>query len=239
MSDLIFRKLERWARLTHEDREALANPRHFAHFEAHEDLAHADEATRHVNLILEGWVCRYKQLQDGRRQILSFFVPGDACDLLTFHLEESTVSLSALTPVRAIRLSINAVKTLISRNSSLERAFWLDMLVSAEMQREWIVNLGRRTASERMAHLFCELFARMRAVGLSSGTECEMPVTQHDLADALGLSAVHVNRTLQDLRRAGLVELRGKKLRLLDGYALRDLAMFDPKYLHLPPEAQT
>ena len=116
----------------------------------------------------------------------------------------------------------------------MERAFWLETLVAAEIQREWTVSLGRKSAAERMAHLFCELSSRLRAVGMSDGTECDLPMTQLELGDAVGLSTVHVSRTLHELRSAGLVELKYRRLTILNDRLLRELAMFDPRYLHLP-----
>ena len=151
---------------------------------------------------------------------------------MVFLLHEMSHALGSLTAVRVARISHEEMNALMAESPALTRAFWLDMMISAEIQREWSVSLGRRTAMERLAHLLCELSVRLQFVGLSDGTECDMPVTQADLADALGLSAVHVNRTLQELRGSGLVELRGRKLTIRDAHALRALASFDARYLH-------
>jgi CRP-like cAMP-binding protein len=232
---LVLKKLERFVTLSDYDREALISyTQNIQHFEAHEDLIKDGEHPRYVNFVLEGWACRYKLLEDGRRQIISFFVPGDLSDPMIFLLREMSHGLSSITPVTVARISSDDMLALMAKSAALEKAFWLDMLVSAEIQREWTVALGRRTARERMAHLFCELGARLRMVGLADRSEFEMPVTQNDLADALGLSSVHVSRTLQELRGAGLIELRGKRLTIRNEKALRDVAMFDPSYLHLP-----
>jgi CRP-like cAMP-binding protein len=235
VSNLLLRKLENFVNLTDDDRQALqVHTDRVQNFGAREDLVKKGQEPPRIYLVLEGWAYRYKQLEDGRRQIVAFYLPGDLCDPMTFLLREKSHSLGSLTPVSVVRLHRDEMSALISSSAILERALWLDMLYSAEIQREWTVNLGRRTATERMAHLFCEIPLRLKAVGLSDGVECEMPATQTDLADALGLSSVHVSRTLQELRAAGLVELRGRKLTIRDEYALRELAMFDPSYLRLP-----
>jgi CRP-like cAMP-binding protein len=113
--------------------------------------------------------------------------------------------------------------------------FW-DELVTVAIQREWTLNVGQRTAYERIAHLLCELYLRLRTVGLTDGTSCHFPLTQVDLADATGLTAVHVNRTLQELRRDGLIELQSKTLTIPDLNALRQVALFNDNYLHLDRE---
>ena len=114
----------------------------------------------------------------------------------------------------------------------LAEALWAQTMIAVEIQREWTVNLGRRTAQERLAHLFCEVSSRLVAVGLSNGSECDMPLTQGDLADVTGLSTVHVNRSMQFLRTSGFIELRSKRLTIHDHQGLIDFAMFDPAYLH-------
>jgi CRP-like cAMP-binding protein len=234
VAHLVLRKLERFATLSEEDRRTLlAHVRHIQHFNARDDLAKDGDHPRYVNFILEGWACRYKLLEDGRRQIISFFVPGDLCDPIVFLLREMSHGLGSITPVTVARVSREDMLALMAKSPALEKAFWLDMLISAEIQREWTVALGRKTARERMAHLFCELAMRLRAIGLAEGQEFEMPATQTDLADALGLSSVHVSRTLQELRGAGLIELKGKRMTLNNEKALREVAMFDPSYLHL------
>ena len=117
-------------------------------------------------------------------------------------------------------------------------AMWWDTLVSTSIQREWIVNLGQRDAFERVGHLLCELYLRLDGVGLTMGNSCELPLVQTDLADATGLSAVHVNRTLKELRAAGLIVLKGRMLHIPDLAALKAATMFNPNYLHLDHEGR-
>ena len=182
--------------------------------------------------VLSGWACRYKALLNGQRQITALLLPGDICDPYVFLLQSMGHSLGTLTPVTLARVPAQAIRDLSAGGADLGDALWWQMLQVVEIQREWTVSLGRRTALQRLAHLFCEVTTRLNAVGLSDGSECELPLTQADLADALGLSAVHINRSLQELRASRLIELRNKRLTIHDRQGLMDLAMFDPSYLH-------
>lgn len=234
MLHLLIRKLEHFTALSEEDRRLVAaQPWRVERFASHVDLVQEGNEPRFVNVVLEGWACRYKQLEDGRRQVLALFLPGDMCDPCVFLLDRMSHALATLTPCSVARLPEKSMLELLQASPSLSKAFWLELLVSTEVQREWTVSLGRRTAAERMAHLLCEVLLRLRSVGLIDRDGCDMPVTQADLGDALGLSTVHINRTLQQLRSLKLIELRGKRLVVLDEGALQSLALFDPKYLHL------
>ena len=233
MSNPLCRKIDNFVELRPEDRSALEQAAQVVHrLGPRESIIEEGDRPGAVNLILEGWACRYKQLEDGRRQIISFYLPGDMCDPYVFLLRAMDQSIATLTSVRYARVSREAIRALSAQSQDLAEALWWDMMVGAEIQREWTVSLGRRTAAERLAHLFCELVARLEAVGLTNGRDCEMPVTQADLGDAVGLSTVHVNRTLQELRSLGLVSLRGRHLSILDEDGLRRLALFNPSYLH-------
>jgi len=200
---------------------------------AHEDILREGEKPRAINLVLSGWAYRYKTLEDGRRQIIAFFLPGDLCDLNVYVLREMDHSVGALTPVTLAKLPWTLLDEITLNHPRVTQALWWDTLVNAAIQREWTVNLGQRAASERLAHLFCELFLRLRAVGMTENNSCELPVTQAELADATGLSAVHVNRTLQDLRAVRLIVLKGKTLTIPDLDALMRAALFNANYLHL------
>ncbi|MEA1833361.1 Crp/Fnr family transcriptional regulator [Methylobacterium durans] len=240
MPQHLIRKLEQFTRLCHEDRCALVEtanqrPRLYG---AHQDIIREGDTPEHVNLILDGWACRYKTLENGRRQIISFFMPGDLCDPHIFVLRAMDHSIGAITSVRLAEISRAAMMRLTDRHPRVTRALWWETLVTAAVQREWTVNLGQRTALERLAHLLCELFIRLRAVGLTDGDSCLLPVTQVDLGDATGLSNVHVNRVLQELRAAGQIALKGKRLTIPDLEALQDVALFNPNYLHLDREGR-
>jgi CRP-like cAMP-binding protein len=200
---------------------------------AGEDLVCEGDRCDSVRLFLSGWACRYKALEDGRRQIVSFVLPGDTCDAYVYLLSSMDHSLATLTPVSYCELDRAAFERLMSADVSVAEAFHCELLSGRAIQREWAINLGRRDALERVAHLICELFERLRVVGLAEGNSFGFPVTQMDLADATGLSTVHLNRTLQQLRAERLISLKDRTLTIADPGALRSAAMFNPNYLHL------
>ena len=202
-----------------------------------QDLVREGDRPHECCLILEGFAYRYKLTEDGRRQIFSFHIPGDIPDLQSLHIDVMDHSLSSLTTCKALFISHETVRNLMQGCPRISDAFWRDTLIDAAVFREWILNLGRREAYGRMAHLLCEFYVRLKAVGLTNGDACDMPFTQAELADATGLSTVHVNRTLQDLRGEGLITLRAGSLSVLDWDRLREAGEFDPTYLHLRKEA--
>ena len=228
------RKLEQFTKLEDDDRRALeyaagVRTRRLA---PREDIIHQGDRLQHVNLVLDGWACRYKVLEDGRRQVLAFLVPGDMCDLRMYLLRRADHSIGTLSQGTVAELTPDTITELTTLYPRLRDAFHWNSLVDEAIARESIVNLGRRNATERMAHLFCELFIRLRAVGLVDGMTFEFPVTQELLSDAVGLSAVHVNRTLMDLREGKLITLKGRYLTILDLDRLASTALFNPDYLH-------
>jgi CRP-like cAMP-binding protein len=196
------------------------------------DLACEGEPANTIRMMLSGWAARYKTLEDGRRQIINFVLPGDTCDAQIYLVRRLDHSIVALTTASYAELDRERFERLIAIDGGLAEAFRCETLSNAAIQREWTLNLGRRDAFERVAHLLCEVMARLRVVGLSDGRSCAFPVTQMDLADATGLSVVHVNRTLQELRSAGLIVLRDRTLAVRDPEALMDAALFNPDYLH-------
>lgn len=236
----LIRKLEHFARLSADDRRMLdrvASER-VRRVGPREDVIHEGDRPWDVCLILSGWACRYKMLEDGRRQIVSFLLPGDLCDLNVFVLREMDHSIGAVTPVTIAELSRETFEAVALGHPRVTQALWWETLVAAAIQREWTVSLGQRSAFERLAHLLCELFIRLRTAGLTEGDTCELPLTQSELADATGISTVHVNRTLQELRAAGLVVLKGKTLTIPSLATLQDVALFNPNYLHLENEGR-
>ena len=239
MSNAFVRKMDRFTRLSPDDRRALEVAVERTHLlNVHKSIiAEGDDPTV-VNVLLEGWACRYKVLTDGRRQIVALLLPGDMCNPWVFLLPAVAQSLMTLTPVTLAKVPGSTIRGLTGQSFALAEALNWEMLASAEIQREWNVSLGRRTALERLAHLFCEVFTRMQAVGLVDGSDCEFPLTQVDLADALGLSSVHVNRTLQEMRSRGLVDLRNRRVIIPDMDQMAKLAMFDPGYLYMQPSGE-
>jgi CRP-like cAMP-binding protein len=189
-------------------------------------------------LVIDGWGARYKTLPDGKRQIVSLFLPGDFCDLNVYILREMDHSIGAITRLKVAMITPDEMNGLTGDRPRITQALWWHELVTTAIQREWTLNLGQRTAYERLGHLLVELYLRLRAVGRADNGRCDFPLTQNDLAEATGLTAVHVNRTLQELRRDGLIELERKQLHILDLDRLKELSMFNPNYLHLDHEGR-
>jgi CRP-like cAMP-binding protein len=197
------------------------------------DAAHDGSKPTESCLLVEGFMHRYKVLPNGRRQILAFHTPGDIPDLQSLHLRTLDHSLAATTRCTVGFIRHDDLRALIRKRPSVGDLLWRDTLIDAGMFRAWIVSMGQRPAPEHIAHLFCEMFVRLRAIGQTVDNACNLPLTQTELGDAVGLSTVHVNRTLQELRASNLIELQGGVLRILDWPRLKDLAQFDPTYLHL------
>ncbi len=231
-------RLEAYTKLSQDDRAIIdrLSRRGMRDVAARRDLIREGDKPTSVFLIMEGWACRYKQLPDGRRQIVALFVPGDVCDMNAYILKEMDHSIGAITAVKVAEIGRDDFEQLMQDHPRITQALFWDELVTVSVQREWTLNVGQRTAYERIAHLLVELFLRLRAVGLTNGNSCDFPLTQVDLADATGLTAVHVNRTLQELRRQGLIELKGRTLTISDLDALKNAAAFNDNYLHFDRE---
>jgi CRP-like cAMP-binding protein len=197
------------------------------------DLLRQGESTGPVHVLIEGWAIRYKTLEDGRRQILSVLIPGDIFDIHGHLAKSMDHSIATLTPTRIALLDDEFLDTARKHHPDLEALLWCDMHVSSAIQRERTTSLGQRTARERMAHIMCELFLRQRSVQLVEGRSCAFHLTQTELAEALGMTPVYVNRTLQDLRRDGLIQLEQKCLTVLDLPQLEATALFDGGYLKI------
>lgn len=234
MPTAFVRKLEHGAHLSPADREAIERSvietRQVA---AHEDLVREGDRPDHVHVVLDGFACRYKLLPDGGRQIMAWMVPGDFCDLPGAILGLMDHNIATLSASRIAFIPRATVMALIEVSPALTRALWWVTLVDEAVLREWLVNMGRRPADRQIAHLFCELLVRLQAVGLASENTLHLPLTQLEMADTLGLTSVHVNRVVQQLRDQGLISWRGKTLTLHDVPALKTFASFDPNYLHL------
>ena len=198
---------------------------------AGEDLVVEGDAPSHCRVLLDGQAFRHKTLPDGRRQIMSFHIPGDVCDLqgLFLGMDHNVTALSAGEVALIPHAKLSEV---MEAHPRVARALWRTSLVEAAVFREWMVGMGRRTAYARIAHLFCEMIVRMRAAGLVHQNRCSFPITQQHLSDALGLSAVHTNRTLQALRGEGLLSFQGGELVIMDWPGLTAAGEFDAGYLH-------
>jgi CRP-like cAMP-binding protein len=183
---------------------------------------------------LDGWACRYDQLADGRRQIVELLLPGDILQdcFLADRQSQSACSISAITYARICHRELDAV---VRRYPRLQNALTWDASVTTAIHYQWIRALGRLDATQRIAHLFCELFHRAARVGLATGTAFDMPMGQRDLGDATGLSTVQVNRTVQGLRSAGLLDWRHRVVEIFDLPGLAEKGIFKPDYLDLHP----
>lgn len=231
-------KLDAYTKLSPADHAKieLLSRRNVRDIPARRDIVREGDKPHNLYLLLSGWACRYKTLPDGRRQIVALFLPGDLCDLHIYILKEMDHSVGALTSLKAAEIGRDDFEQLLSEHPRITQALWWDELVKIAIQREWTVNLGQRSAYERIAHLLCECFLRLRTVGLTTDNSCPFPLTQVDLADATGLTAVHVNRTLQELRKDGLIELHSRTLSIPDLSALKAAGLFNDNYLHLDHE---
>lgn len=233
MLEPLIAKLRHGATLTDGDEVALrAGIEKVRRVDADEDLAREGADPGSVRLIVEGIAYRYKSLRSGRRQILGFLVPGDLCDLHVPILGVMDHSIKTLTQCRVVNISQSVVDVWTAR-PRLSRALWWATLVDEAILREWIVSLGARPAEERVAHLLVELLYRLRTVGLATDKGYALPLSQEKLGECTGLSTVHVNRVIMRLRNAGLVTFHRHRVGIEDLDALREMAGFDPSYLHL------
>ena len=232
--------LERYVRLSIEDRDEIDKLKSAPAYEirARSDLIHEGQNPSVVRLIVSGWACRYKDLLNGRRQIVGIFVPGDFCDLNVYILRQMDHSIGAITPVKYLAIPPDMIERLTHRRPRVAQALLWHNLVEASVAREWLLNIGQRSAVERLGHLLVELLFRLRAIGMAQEDTIDFPLTQTDLAEVTGVTPVHINRTLKELRSAGLIELKAKRLKILDLEQLMGLSMFNPNYLHLDREGR-
>jgi CRP-like cAMP-binding protein len=232
------RKLERRDVISAEEKQALIDAAGgIETYPTGADLVREGERPERSMLVAQGFTTRYRLMADGTRQITAIHLPGDFVDLHSFLLKTMDHAVGALSPCRIVTFPHANLKTITERHPHLTRMLWLMTLLDAAIHREWIVAMGRRSALEQMAHLLCEIFTRMMVVGLGDrDSELLLPINQTELGDTLGLSTVHVNRTLQQLRADKLISWTGQAVRILDWARLVAVAEFDPAYLHLDAE---
>jgi CRP-like cAMP-binding protein len=234
-------KLAAMVLLTDADRGALAtlDRRHSRFIGPHEDIVREGDRPKAVIAILEGWACKYRVTGDGRRRIVGFVLPGDICDFDGSLLPEMNHSIASITRVTAAEISQSSFEELVNSRPNLLRAFQTDRVVNDAIQREWTINVGRRSASARLSHLLCELFFRLRRTGLVTDDCFKLPLSQNDLADALGLTVVCVNRTLQQMRTSGIIELSNRTITIPNLDVLGRKGDFQNRYLHLAGGGET
>jgi CRP-like cAMP-binding protein len=232
-AERLIRRLECQGPLAPEDKWTLESlTSSVCRFDPHEYLVKQGAPIDRIFLIIDGFACRYCLLPDGRRQITALMLPGDLCDIRTFALSYMDHSIAALSTVEAAVLAVGAVERLQTRPALVTALAW-NALVQQSIAREWLVNVGYRTSFERLGHLICEIFERLQLAGLAPESTFRLPLTQAEIADTLALSPVHVNRTLMELRRTGLVTFQSRQVVILDYPALCRAAGFDRRYLHL------
>ena len=226
-------KLSGLADLAPEDIAALetvtANPRRYA---ARKDLIREGDEPGPMFVVLEGWISRYKILPNGTRQIMAFLMPGDACDLHVRLLAEMDHGIQTITSAMVATVTRTDMQDMMDAHPSIARAMYTAQLVDEGIMRAWIVSMGRRSSIERVAHLVCELYLRARNIGLTNDGDFSLPLTQLVLADSLGMTAVHINRVLKELRLAGAMALSRGSVTIMDPEKLVQIAGFDENYLH-------
>ena len=200
---------------------------------ARQDVVWEGDRPAYATVLLDGLMCRYTAMPDGRRQILSFLLPGDFCDLSALIEDRMDHAVATLVTCTVAPVERNALEHVMDTHPSVRHALWRETLRDAAIYRAWLASIGRRSAYERLAHLFCEIAIRLDSVGLKRTEGYVFEATQNDIGDALGLSVVHVNRTLQQLRDDELFTFRGSTFAIHDWARLKEIAGFSPDYLHL------
>lgn len=234
LAEFLLRRLNSIYALDDDDRAAVDRlPIQVSDLPADHDLVREGARPTRCCFLISGMTCWFKTTREGRRQILSFHVPGDLPDLQSIHLTTMDSTLSTMSPSRVAFVQHEVLHAICAERPKVASAFWRMTLIDAAVFREWVANVGGRQAYARVAHLLCEMALRLGAVGLAENYVCNLPITQSELADATGLSTVHVNRTLQTLRKKKLVDWKDSRLQVLDWSALRAAGDFDPSYLHL------
>ncbi|HZY67450.1 MAG TPA: Crp/Fnr family transcriptional regulator [Devosia sp.] len=233
MTNPLIAKFERWDDLAPEEQEALnAITVRNRTYEAGADIVPQGSRPTTCCLLLEGYAARATYLTNGDRQIGAVHVPGDFVDIHSFVLKLMDHSVVAVTRCEVAIVPHATIRELCDRFPHLARLFWLNTAVDGAVHREWLAAMGRRTAEAHFAHLLCEMYLRLKDIGRVNGLTFPFPFTQVLMGDVLGLSAVHVNRTVQKLRGNGLIAWEGGTLEILDWDALVELADFDDTYLN-------
>lgn len=202
-------------------------------FDADRTLVRAGDELHESMLLLDGLICRFKDMRGGARQLLELNVAGDFLDLHAFLLKRLDHGVLTLAPSTVAYFPHDALRRITEEMPHLTRLLWFQTVVDASIHREWVTTLGLRSAVGRLAQLFCEMFERLRIVGLADESGYPLPMTQAEIAELTGMTPVHANRTLKALRDEGLVEMRRGRVELLDLPGLRRVAEFDPTYLSL------
>lgn len=239
--DALLRGLSAFAALSQEEVRAVQDLSRgtIRTFGPRRDIVREGDRPRSAFLIQSGWACRYKALPDGRRQIIAILLPGDICDLNLDLIEAMDHSVAAMSHLQLTELMPDRLREAMCNHPRLIDAFYWREMVNSAITREWVLNVGQRSALERVAHLICEVYYRLNSLGLAKSNSIRFPMTQADLADATGLTPVHFNRMIKELREAGLIHLRSKTLEIPNFEAIKNAGLFSDTYLHLGRRPET
>lgn len=222
------------ATLSPEARAALAwLPVERRSLKTHAYLIREGRRPTSCTILLSGAACRHKLAGDGGRQIVGIYLKGDFVDAQNLFLDRADHNIQALSDCELLDVPIDAMCKLVAQEPEIARAIWTESLIEAAIAREWLLNLGRRDAVARVAHLLCEMAVRLQHLGLAGHDNFILPLTQAQLADATGLTAVHTNRVLRQIEQRGLITRDQKRMWVMDWQALRQAGDFSPTYLHL------
>ena len=227
------RRLERRSPLDQGDREVLLGlPHNVKKLPASAHIVRDGDVPEYCTLLLSGFAYRYKLTGEGGRQIISLHCAGEFLDLQNSFLGVADHSVQMLTEGEVALIPPGTIEQLALSNPAIARALWIDSLIDAAIFREWVVNVGRRDSRTRVAHLLCEFSLRLEAAGLASNHTYELPMTQEQLADAVGLTSVHVNRVLKQLGEEGLISRDRRAIVITDWNRMRQAGDFNQRYLH-------
>lgn len=230
------KQLESRVALSSDDRRAMLSlPHVIRSVDPAAYLAREGEPAQGCIVLLDGFVLRHKLTGEGNRQIVALHIPGDPLDFQMLFLSTADHNVQALTRATIAAIPRGAVEGLMAERPGIARAVTVNILAETSITREWLLNVGRRDARARLAHLLCEFAARMEAQGIDGNTGYELPMTQEQLGDALGLTSVHVNRTLRALESEGHIKRHGRRIQFARMEEICGIADFDPRYLHLGP----
>jgi CRP-like cAMP-binding protein len=231
----MLRKLEYWHKFSDDDQAALLGlPHSTKSLRTNDYIVRQGDRATHSCVLLSGFAIRHKMVADGARQIVSTHMKGEIVDLQNSLLGRADHSVQMLTNGKVAMIPRDEISRIAFERPAIGKAMWIDTLVDASIFREWVANVGRRDAPTRIAHLLCEFSLRLKVAGLGERTNYELPMTQEQLADSTGLTAVHVNRTLKALDAAGLIERSNpRRIVIGDWRKLADAGDFDSSYLHL------
>jgi CRP-like cAMP-binding protein len=229
----VIRKLDRLASLNQSDRDAIgALPFKMKTAPPHHYLVREGDAATECCVLLDGYACRHKTTSSGGRQIVSFHIPGDILDLQHLLLSRADHNVQTITEATYAWIPAKDIRRIAQERPAFAEALWRDTLIDASIFREWVLNVGRRDAKSRIAHMLCEFAARRERAGLGSPERFELPMTQEQIGDATGLTPIHVTRMLHELANDGVIARNKREVEIADWERMCRVADFDAAYLH-------